>query len=287
MVCDFPETNIILEQHQENGDLILEVKPTVVLKKTDKTSKNESNDVSEEHDSVESQLTAVESRAVKRKKLQSKPTTITIPIKNAVVQALTQVDPHEAEAASYSPSREYNPDRDVVYEDEMQELDGWIPPPPPPPEDIFHRPLLSASTFTRLASMRAPAFLSGRLFGDDFALFLVILTVAGFFGLMLSMFMPFTFMMQQQQPYSVSSGYPGYGQVGSMGTSGIYGYPYGRRRRRRSTQFSHKKDIAFHTLIKSFEKHREWENYNTHLKGQDLVNNTMPFTSDFIKSRQK
>jgi hypothetical protein len=221
-------------------DKTVEEKPkkTLLLKKPDKFFKRkQSNDVSEEDDSFQ---TVVESRSINRKKNSKKPTTITIPIKNAVVQALTQIDPHEAEAASHKPSRDshegdhHSDHSDIVYEDEpYHELEGWIPPPPPPPEHLFHRPLVPAPTFTRLSSIRAPSFMSSRLFGDDFALFLVILTIAGFFGLMLAMFMPFTFLMQQQ-PYGISGGYGGYPSYGQVpASSGIYGYPpYGRRRRR-------------------------------------------------------
>lgn len=167
-----------------------------------------------------------------------KPPTITIPIKNAVVQALTPVDRNEADAAQHSPSR-HSTDLDgslgeIIYEDELPgEIGEWIPPPPPPPEHLFRRPSsyappVAASTFSRLTGISRHPGSSARLFGDDFALFLVILTIAGFFGLMLAMFMPFTFLLQQQ-PISVAP-YPT-GQYGSA--YGQYGYPYGRRRRRR------------------------------------------------------
>lgn len=186
-----------------------------------------------------------ESRAVKDKRYRKKTPTITIPIKNAVVQALAPVERHAAEAASHKPSRDSYDDPggfgggvvgDIVYEDELPgDLEGWIPPPPPPPETLFRRPSfhsshhhLPSSTFTRLASMR-PHFSSARLFGDDFALFLVILTIAGFFGLMLAMFMPFTFLMNQQPVGIGVAPYP-YGQVSSAPSS-VYGYPYGRKRR--------------------------------------------------------
>lgn len=166
-----------------------------------------------------------------------KPSTITIPIKNAVVQALSAVDRNEAEAAHHSPSRHSGELEgalgEIIYEDELPgELGEWIPPPPPPPEHLLsHRPSYSpavpASTFQRLTGIARHPGSSARLFGDDFALFLVILTIAGFFGLMLAMFMPFTFLLQQQ-PLSVTP-YP----TGQYGSYGQYGYPYGRRRRRR------------------------------------------------------
>src|SRR5438552_2923581 len=59
------------------------------------------------------------------------------------------------------------------------------------------------------------------LFGDDLALFLVILTIAGFFGLLLSMMMPFTFLMAQQ------GGFQGFGAQGrflqNQGFGGNFG----------------------------------------------------------------
>ena len=253
---------------QESNARVKKDLPTITSNKSSKTqTKRESNNISDEDDS--SSENALESRAIHRKKsAKSKATTITIPIKNAVVQALTQVhDQPEAEAASHKPSRDsYDGDPhgghpgDIVYEDELHELEGWIPPPPPPPDHLFHRPLIPAGTFTRLSSIRAPSFMSGRLFGDDFALFLVILTIAGFFGLMLAMFMPFTFLMQQQ-PYAVASaggyGYPGY-PTPVPTTSGIYGYPYGRRRRSLSlSRILHRStDGILQRLSKALDQYR-------------------------------
>jgi hypothetical protein len=186
---------------------------------------------------------ASESRAVKKdKRFHKKPPTITIPIRNAVVQALAPIERHAAEAASYKPSRDSYDDPggvvgDIVYEDEFPgDLEGWIPPPPPPPETLFRRPSyhsphhhITSPTLTRLASIR-PHLTSARLFGDDFALFLVILTIAGFFGLLLAMFMPFTFLMNQQPVGVGIAPYPPYGQVTATPSS-VYGYPYGRRKR--------------------------------------------------------
>ena len=218
---------------------------------------------------------ASESRAVKKDKRYGKKTpTITIPIRNAIVQALAPVERHTAEAASYKPSRDSYDDSggygsvmgDIVYEDELpgDSLEGWIPPPPPPPETLFRRPShhsphhhLPSPTLTRLASMR-PHLSSHRLFGDDFALFLVILTIAGFFGLMLAMFMPFTFLMNQQ-PVGIAP-YP-YGQVSSAPSS-VYGYPYGRRKRSANNQprifeASSSLDFFLQLLMQALEKYDE------------------------------
>lgn len=246
----------------------------IVSEDTSVTTKDEVQDVDD--------ADASESRVMKKdKRLRKKVPTITIPIKNAVVQALAPVERHEAEAASHKPSRDSYDDPgggyggvvgDIVYEDELPgDLEGWIPPPPPPPDTLFRRPSyssphhhLSSSSFTRLASMR-PHFSSSRLFGDDFALFLVILTIAGFFGLMLAMFMPFTFLMNQQ-PVGIGVGQYPYGQV--TGASGVYGYPpYGRRRRslgheQHAFRHSGSADFFFRLLMQALEKYDGHETNN-------------------------
>lgn len=218
-----------------------------MTKRVDEITLSSVDEIKESKESKGEQMIKASSSNSHRKSLAPrKPSSITIPIKNAVVQALTPlaVDRNEAEAAHLSPSR-HSSDVDsslgeIIYEDELQgEMGEWIPPPPPPPpEYLYHRKpstyssapaSVPASTFQRLTGItRYPHSSSARLFGDDFALFLVILTIAGFFGLMLAMFMPFTFLLQQQ-PLSVSP-YPN-GQYGAA--YGQYGYPYGRRRRRR------------------------------------------------------
>lgn len=215
-----------------------------MTKRVDEITLSSVHEIKEPKESKGGQMMKASSSNSHRKSLAPrKSPSITIPIKNAVVQALTpvSVDRNEAEAAHLSPSR-HSSDADpslgeIIYEDELQgEMGEWIPPPPPPPEYLYRKPStysapasVPASTFQRLTGItRYPHSSSARLFGDDFALFLVILTIAGFFGLMLAMFMPFTFLLQQQ-PLSVSP-YPT-GQYGSA--YGQYGYPYGRRRRRR------------------------------------------------------
>lgn len=141
---------------------------------------------------------------------------------------------------------------EIVYEDELpNELSDWMPPPPPPPPEGVLRPLrgfpggsstqLVQSTSGFGSGLGGSVFKRGnlntgaRLFGDDFALFLVILTIAGFFGLMLAMFMPFTFMLNQQQsPLGGINGLGGYPNAVFAGNPGaLVGYPYGKRRRRR------------------------------------------------------
>lgn len=212
-----------------------------INKRNDESTGSTHQRISKEAKEVKDE-TMIKSAATSHRKSISgvrRPPTITIPIKNAVVQALTPVDRNEADAAQHSPSR-LSSELDgslgeIIYEDELPaEIGEWIPPPPPPPEHLFRRPSYTpsatASTFQRLTGITRHPGSSARLFGDDFALFLVILTIAGFFGLMLAMFMPFTFLLQQQ-PVSVGP-YPG-AQLGAP--YGQYGYPYGRRRRRRHT----------------------------------------------------
>lgn len=267
------------------SDVSLRDKKSISVAKTDKTvSRKQLNEDSDEEDDTSQNI--VQSRSMQRKKTPKKPTTITIPIKNAVVQALTQVDSHEAEAASHKPSRHspYEGNHgDIVYEDEMHELEGWLPPPPPPPEHLFRRPLIPATTLTSLSSIRAPSFMTGRLFGDDFALFLVILTIAGFFGLMLAMFMPFTFLMQQQ-PYAIGGGY-GYPPYGQVATSGIYGYPpYGRRRRRSTIDsiFFESTDGILFRLSKALDKYNSTKRSRTRSHSRSSVHNIL---SDTLKLR--
>lgn len=152
---------------------------------------------------------------------------LTIPLKNAIIQELQPIDRHEAAAATSSRLQDPGLDDpsvsgEIVYEDELGgELSDWMPPPPPPPPELtFRRRPFSFSGLSSSSSALSSLFQPGtstRLFGDDFALFLVILTIAGFFGLMLAMFMPFTFLMQQQLPVG---GYP----VG-IGGAGLGGYP--------------------------------------------------------------
>lgn len=257
----------------------------VVIVSVNSVSPAEETAVKREEDVEEgSDPEASESRAVnKDKRLGKRPPTITIPIRNAVVQALAPIERHAAEAASHKPSRDSFDEPasfgggvvgDIVYEDELPaDLEGWIPPPPPPPETLFRRPSYHSphhhqpsSTFTRLASMR-PHLSANRLFGDDFALFLVILTIAGFFGLMLAMFMPFTFLMNQQ-PVGIGgiSPYP-YGQVSSVTPSSVYGYPYGRRRRSADDEThsdwnSGSLDFFFQLLMQAIIKYDDSNNRN-------------------------
>jgi hypothetical protein len=72
---------------------------------------------------------------------------------------------------------------EVVYEEESDVQnegdfnDVWIPPPLPPPQ-LFSEDQGSffGSSLKRYGN---------KMFGDDFALFLVLLTIAGFFGLIM------------------------------------------------------------------------------------------------------
>lgn len=196
--------------------------------------------VDESHDERREEKEEFEGKSIK---LQP---ALTIPLKNAIIQELQPIDRHEAAAATSSRLQDPGLDDpgvsgEIVYEDELGgELSDWMPPPPPPPPELTfrRRPFSSlSSSSSALSSLFQPGT-STRLFGDDFALFLVILTIAGFFGLMLAMFMPFTFLMQQQLPvggYPVGIGGAGLGGYPGAGIqSGYGGYPpYGRRRRRR------------------------------------------------------
>lgn len=126
------------------------------------------------------------------------------------------------------------------YTDEEPE---WIPPPPPPPPPLALLPAEDFGQFhlqspTELVPRRRP--IRGHQRRDDFTLFLVILTIAGFFGLIISMFVPFVLLLQSQMG--------GYGSMGGLQPSIIPatlgGMPGtvlgpgtlmgGRRRRRRS-----------------------------------------------------
>lgn len=207
---------------------------------------------------------------------------LTIPLKNAIIQELQPIDRHEAAAATAARQHQLQDNigiddgvsGEIVYEDELGgELSDWMPPPPPPPPELSfrRRPFSSPSFFAPSSSSSALSSLfqpgaSTRLFGDDFALFLVILTIAGFFGLMLAMFMPFTFLMQQQLPVG---GYPVGIGGGGLGIGGIGGYPgagvqsgyggyppYGRRRRKRTISKKSKENSSlvndYHDLERDF-----------------------------------
>lgn len=208
-------------------------------------------------------------------KIASAPKTVTIPLKNAVVQELTPVnDRHEVEGAGSSPARDGAGGDDmppgvlgeIVYEDEIPgELSDWMPPPPPPPEHLFMRrpgSLSSSMSYQKLSSIVRPSSgTSARLFGDDFALFLVILTIAGFFGLMLAMFMPFTFLMQQQPLGGFAGGYPGaaagLGYPAAGISSAAYGYPYGRRRKKRENLPLTRSELLLMNDSSSLQRRRE------------------------------
>lgn len=163
---------------------------------------------------------------------------------------------------------------EIVYEDEQMqgELSDWIPPPPPPPpqgmiQRIVSRPTTTTASYNRVFSRGT----SARLFGDDFALFLVILTIAGFFGLMLAMFMPFTFLLQQ--PYAFGSPLAGY-PAALTGYPGVYP-PYGRRRRRhvfsgvwppvksKEEQLVEQWELALATLLSALEAALEYDQQET------------------------
>lgn len=274
-------------------------------KRVDEITLSSVDEVKESKDVKRDSMMKASSNTHRKSLSPRKSPSITIPIKNAVVQALTPlaVDRNEAEAAHLSPSR-HSSDHDpslgeIIYEDELQgELGEWIPPPPPPPEYLYRKPStysapasVPASTFQRLTGItRYPHSSSARLFGDDFALFLVILTIAGFFGLMLAMFMPFTFLLQQQ-PLSVSP-YPT-GQYGSA--YGQYGYPYGRRRRRRHAPdqpvaWSRATDIGLADFIihSFFKALSHYEQLNSKLDRKDSSSSKVPsflkkiFTRTFL-----
>jgi hypothetical protein len=71
---------------------------------------------------------------------------------------------------------------EVVYEEESDiqnegdYSDIWIPPPPPLPLFSGGQESFFGSSIKRFGN---------KMFGDDFALFLVLLTIAGFFGLLM------------------------------------------------------------------------------------------------------
>lgn len=95
---------------------------------------------------------------------------------------------------------------------------NWLPPPPPPPSMA----LTSAESFESMLQHENAHLIGGqRLHGlshrhhkEEFTLFLVILTIAGFFGLIISMFMPFTLLLSQGN---------------NMGFGGINGLQPGKR----------------------------------------------------------
>lgn len=83
---------------------------------------------------------------------------------------------------SLSPSSQSG---DAYYEDESEwqgsedHNEPWLPPPPPPhlPEHHVEHESYSHSPLQKR--------FGHKIFGDDFGLFLVLLTIAGFFGLLM------------------------------------------------------------------------------------------------------
>uniref|UniRef100_T1KYT6 Uncharacterized protein n=1 Tax=Tetranychus urticae TaxID=32264 RepID=T1KYT6_TETUR len=161
------------------------------------------------------------------------------------------------------------------YDYRANDLPDWMPPPPPPPPVSVPPPpsrptsssfLSSSPSSLQLGSFpgRTPAYplpTHTSLFHvlprhgpfahrplepgashqkDEFTLFLVILTIAGFFGLIISMFMPFILLLQSQQQ-SLGSGLgglqpvyplqPGLVQPAQLGTGAVVAN--GKRRRRK------------------------------------------------------
>ncbi|KAI1307218.1 hypothetical protein HDE_00827 [Halotydeus destructor] len=165
------------------------------------------------------------------------------PKKRKILLKRKRPEPGVAEANHRLTSASNHNQGEIVYEDEVpSELSDWIPPPPPPPPEALFRParqwpLRGSSSNSQWGTVFNRGQLqtqNGRIFGEDFALFLVILTIAGFFGLMLAMFMPFTFLLQQ--PYGGlgggTLGYPAGAAQGFQPQNIASGYPpYGRRRR--------------------------------------------------------
>uniref|UniRef100_T1JUE0 Uncharacterized protein n=1 Tax=Tetranychus urticae TaxID=32264 RepID=T1JUE0_TETUR len=169
-----------------------------------------------------------------------------------------------------------NPSASNDYEYRDPSLPDWLPPPPPPPPKTFSLlPFTSAPQPLESSPYPSPTSLSpfnilprrrpfdqrpldpGLDQQDELTLFLVILTIAGFFGLIISMFLPFSLLLKshQQSLGSPIGGFqpsypyqPGFIQTPQF-TSSIVA---GRRRRKRDESWTINTVVRLHNASTEF-----------------------------------